>query len=456
MRESVHQPLLLICEDLHWIDSETQALLNLLADSIGTAKILLLVNYRPEYTHGWGNKTYYTQVRLDPLGRESAEEMLATLLGDTPELAARSGTLAQLVDSGLWRWNIAFSSGDVTAASALATQALALAAREGDPTRLAVAHSSALLTDCYRGDLTAVEERFTNGRAFFDDAGFRQLPTGSAQTPFAFASFGALQLGRLEVARERMAQVIAGADPNNPFGRAYAEMLAGILRHRFGEYAQAEALEAQALARTTLDTFGAVHLLVNNAGVGAGSSAWDSTLADWKWVIGVNLWGVIYGTRTFVPIMLKQNTHGHIVNVASVAGLVHAHPSAAYQVTKHAVVALSENTYHMLKMQNAKVKVSVLCPGWVRTRIMDSERNRPADLANPPALQQPTPEIEAILEEYRRQCEAGLDPAVVARMVFDGIRAERLYILTTTDFDPIIQERMDSILRRANLPSLPT
>jgi NAD(P)-dependent dehydrogenase (short-subunit alcohol dehydrogenase family) len=214
--------------------------------------------------------------------------------------------------------------------------------------------------------------------------------------------------------------------------------------------------QIDALARTTLDTFGAVHLLVNNAGVGAGSSAWDSTLADWKWVIGVNLWGVIYGTRAFVPIMLKQDTDAHVVNVASIAGLVHAHPSAAYQVTKHAVVALSENTYHMLKMQNAKVKVSVLCPGWVRTRIMDSERNRPADLQNPPELQQPTPEMEAMVQEYRRQCEAGLDPAVVAQMVFDGIRAERFYILTTTEFDPFIQERMDSILLRANLPSLPT
>jgi NAD(P)-dependent dehydrogenase (short-subunit alcohol dehydrogenase family) len=213
--------------------------------------------------------------------------------------------------------------------------------------------------------------------------------------------------------------------------------------------------DVDALARRTLDGFGAVHLLVNNAGVGAGSSAWDSTLADWKWVIGVNLWGVIYGTHTFVPIMLGQKTDAHVVNVASVAGLVPVHLSAAYQVTKHAVVALSENTYYALKRQNAQVRVSVLCPGWVRTRIMDSERNRPADLQNPPELQQFTPEMEAAVQFYRGQCEAGLDPAVVAEMVFDGIRAERFYILTTTDFDPVIEARMESILRRLDPPQVP-
>ena len=212
--------------------------------------------------------------------------------------------------------------------------------------------------------------------------------------------------------------------------------------------------DIDALARKTLDAFGAVHLLVNNAGVGAGGSAWDSTLADWKWVIGVNLWGVIYGHHSFVPIMLGQNVEAHVVNVASAAGLVSVHASAAYQVTKHAVVALSENSYYALKQQNAKVKVSVLCPGWVRTRIMDSERNRPADLQNPPELQQLTPEMETVLQYYRSQCEAGLDPAVVAEMVFDGIRAERFYILTTTDFDPVIRARMENILRRLDPPEM--
>lgn len=212
--------------------------------------------------------------------------------------------------------------------------------------------------------------------------------------------------------------------------------------------------DIDALARKTLDAFGAVHLLVNNAGVSAGGSAWDSTLADWQWVIAVNLWGVIYGTRAFVPIMLGQNVEGHVVNVASVAGLMPMHPSAAYQVTKHAVVALSENTYYALKMQNAKVRVSVLCPGWVRTRVMDSQRNRPADLQNPPEQEQLTPEMEAVVQYYRDQVEGGLDPAVVAQMVFDGIRAERFYIVTTTDFDAVIQARMKSIMQRLDPPEV--
>ncbi len=210
--------------------------------------------------------------------------------------------------------------------------------------------------------------------------------------------------------------------------------------------------DIDALARKTLDAFGAVHVLVNNAGVGAGGSAWESTLADWQWVIAVNLWGVIYGTRTFVPIMLGQNVEAHVVNVASVAGLLPMHLSAPYQVTKHAVVALSENTYYALKRLNAKVRVSVLCPGWVRTRVMDSQRNRPADLQNPAELEKLTPEMEAGLQSYREQCEAGLAPAVVAQMVFDGIRAERFYIVTTTDFDPLIQARMESIVQRREPP----
>ncbi len=212
--------------------------------------------------------------------------------------------------------------------------------------------------------------------------------------------------------------------------------------------------DLDALARKTLDAFGAVHLLVNNAGVSAGRSAWESTLADWQWVIAVNLWGVIYGIRAFVPIMLGQNVEAHVVNVASVAGLLPMHPSAPYEVTKHAVVALSENTYYALKLQNAKVRVSVLCPGWVRTRVMDSQRNRPADLQNPPELEQITPEFEAVLQYYRGQIEAGLDPAVVAQMVFDGIRAERFYIVTTTDFNAVIQARMESIVQRRDPPEV--
>jgi NADP-dependent 3-hydroxy acid dehydrogenase YdfG len=103
--------------------------------------------------------------------------------------------------------------------------------------------------------------------------------------------------------------------------------------------------DLEALAEKTLETFGAVHLLVNNAGVGAGYSIWESSWGDWEWVLGVNLWGVIYGLKVFVPIMLAQDTEDHIVNTASIAGLLPYHPSAPYQVSKHAVVALSEQLH---------------------------------------------------------------------------------------------------------------
>src|SRR6185503_2955235 len=133
----------------------------------------------------------------------------------------------------------------------------------------------------------------------------------------------------------------------------------------------------EALAQKTLDACGVVHLLVNNAGVAAGSSVWASTWEEWEWVMNVNLWGVIHGVKIFAPLMLAQDTEAHIVNVASVAGLLPDHPCAPYQVTKHAVVSLTENLYYSLVEQNSKVKVSVLCPGWVKTEILTAERNRP-------------------------------------------------------------------------------
>lgn len=125
----------------------------------------------------------------------------------------------------------------------------------------------------------------------------------------------------------------------------------------------AKAEDVEALAQDTLDAFGAVDLLCNNAGVGAGGFIWDSTEADWEWVLGVNLWGVIHGLRTFVPIMLAQNTNCYVVNTASVAGLLPYQPSAPYHATKHAVVALSEHLAASMTMLNARIRVAVLCPG---------------------------------------------------------------------------------------------
>jgi NAD(P)-dependent dehydrogenase (short-subunit alcohol dehydrogenase family) len=208
--------------------------------------------------------------------------------------------------------------------------------------------------------------------------------------------------------------------------------------------------DVEALAQMTLDTFGAVHLLVNNAGVGAGSTVWESSLADWQWVMGVNLWGVIHGVRVFVPIMLAQDAECHIVNTASVAGVLPYHPCATYQVTKHAVVALTENLCHSLAGMQAKVKVSVLCPGWVNTRIMDSERNRPPELQNEPDQLPPNPEREVIQRDMVQAVETGMSPTQLAGIVFSAIQEEKFYIFSHPEYNPVIQQRMMDILQQRN------
>lgn len=208
--------------------------------------------------------------------------------------------------------------------------------------------------------------------------------------------------------------------------------------------------DVESLAQKTLDTYGAIHLLCNNAGVAAGSTVWESTINDWKWVLGVNLLGVIYGLRTFVPIMLEQNVEAHIVNTASVAGLISFHNSATYHVTKHSVTAISEKLHYDLIDNGGKVRVSVLCPGWVNTNIMDSWRNRPVELENDPEDNVMTPEREAKLEEYRQACETGMSPENVADYVFQAIRDERFYIFTHPEFSPFIKARTDAILQGSN------
>jgi NAD(P)-dependent dehydrogenase (short-subunit alcohol dehydrogenase family) len=202
-----------------------------------------------------------------------------------------------------------------------------------------------------------------------------------------------------------------------------------------------------ALARQTLDAFGAVHLLCNNAGVAAGGSIWESTLADWEWVMGVNLWGTIHGLRTFVPIMLAQKTEGYVLNTASITGLLPYYHSAPYQISKHAVVALSENLHYSLQEQKVPIGVSVLCPGWVNTRIVEAGRNRPPELRNPMSGERPTPEQQAAYLEAVRTLQAGLSPEKVADLAFAGIREGRLYILTEAEFVPAIRERMEKMLQ---------
>ena len=208
----------------------------------------------------------------------------------------------------------------------------------------------------------------------------------------------------------------------------------------------------QSLARQTIEAFGKVHVVCNNAGVGGGGGgmAWDWTMKDWQWVFGVNFWGVVHGIRTFLPIMIGQDEEGHVVNTASMAGLL---PGAGiYGVTKHAVVAFSESLYGRLKMTNAKVGVSVLCPGFVSTNINASDRNRPAELRD--AEERPLNEFEQMMRDMiRERVSAGMAPAEVAGIVLEAIRNDQFWITTTDEFDNAVRARHDSILARAN-PSL--
>ena len=211
-----------------------------------------------------------------------------------------------------------------------------------------------------------------------------------------------------------------------------------------------KASDVEALAQETLKAFGGVHLFFNNAGVGAGTTIWESTVADWEWVLGVNLWGVIHGIRVFVPIMLKQNITCHIVNTASITGLIAGSGLGVYNVSKHGVVSLSETLYYELSEIQAKIKVSVLCPGGVQTKILNSNRNRPPELQNAPGSQKLSPENKSKMEAMVKTIQTGLSPQHVADSVFEAIRNEQFYILTQPEWKPLIRHRMENILQGRN------
>jgi NAD(P)-dependent dehydrogenase (short-subunit alcohol dehydrogenase family) len=164
---------------------------------------------------------------------------------------------------------------------------------------------------------------------------------------------------------------------------------------------------------------------VNNAGVSGGGLSWEIPLEEWRWIVGVDLWGVVHGVKAFTPLVI-QSGGGHIVNTASMAGLTSPPFMSPYNVAKHGVVALSESMFHELAMTNPEVGVTVVCPGWVRTKIHRSERNRPADLPD-----RPLPEGgEGMATMIEGLIDGGLDPDVVAGLVFDAVRERRFYVLT--------------------------
>jgi NAD(P)-dependent dehydrogenase (short-subunit alcohol dehydrogenase family) len=208
--------------------------------------------------------------------------------------------------------------------------------------------------------------------------------------------------------------------------------------------------ELQKVRDEAVENLGGVHLLFNNAGVGGGGNAWNATQKDWDWVLGVNLWSVIYGLRVFVPQMIAQGTPCHIVNTASVAGLIGGSTNALYSVTKHGVVALTENLYVDLQAEETQIGCSVLCPGFVNTNIFDSGRNRPSDLANDLEPPKPTAEDEQRMAMFREILRQGMQPADIANIVFDAVRSDRLYILTHDHFDEMIRTRAENIVSGKN------
>ena len=209
-----------------------------------------------------------------------------------------------------------------------------------------------------------------------------------------------------------------------------------------------KAEDVKALADKTLDAFGAVHLLFNNAGVsdGKGKMIWEHTLADWKWVLNVNLWGVIHGLHVFLPIMVNQKEEGHIVNTASIAGLVSSGILVPYSVSKAAVIALSENLDVQLKESKIPIGITVLCPGSVHTRMNDAERNRPAELTD--EFEQPKTEKQKHIEEiFTKLNEEGMTPQDYASLVFDAIRKNKLYLISHPEYNEAIQQRAEAVLQ---------
>ncbi len=207
------------------------------------------------------------------------------------------------------------------------------------------------------------------------------------------------------------------------------------------------AADVEALAQRTLDKFGAVHVLCNNAGVFTAGVSWESPIEDYEWVLGVNVWGVIHGIRTFVPIMLKQDTEGHIVNTASMAGVTNGPFSAPYYMSKHAVLSLSESIYHELKLTGAKIGVSALCPEIVATKIDHARRNRPAALQRkgPPPAQSEA--VETALSSF---IGTGTPPAVIAQRVVQAVREDRFYILSEDAWRRSCETRLEDVRRGRN------
>ena len=205
------------------------------------------------------------------------------------------------------------------------------------------------------------------------------------------------------------------------------------------------------LADAAFSTFGNVHILCNNAGVASGSALpiWEAPIEDFEWVYGVNFMGVLYGIRAFVPRMIANGEEGHIVNTASMAGLLAG--ASPYSVSKHSVVCLTEGLYSEFRARGTKLSASVLCPGWVKTNILESQRNRPEEYGPAPDPTKAPPEMQAGIQMVRGMLENGYPPEEVARQVFEAVRDDKFYIFPAQDYMlEAVKNRMTGIIEQRN------
>ena len=274
---------------------------------------------------------------------------------------------------------------------------------------------------------------------------------GSAVITGAASGFG-LEASRI-AARRGMNLVMADVQ-QDALDTAAAEITALGAQVLAVRLDVSKAHEVEALGAAAFKRFGAPNFVFNNAGVGAGGLIWEHTLKDWEWVVGVNLMGVVHGVRVFTPMMLAAARadpawQGHIVNTASMAGLLNAPNMGVYNVTKHAVVALSETLYQDLALVTDQIGASVLCPFFVPTGITQSERNRPADLLDPSAKPTRSQLIGQAMSN-KAVSSGKVSAAQVAQFVFDAMDAGRFYIYSHPKSLASVETRMQDIMGARN------
>jgi NAD(P)-dependent dehydrogenase (short-subunit alcohol dehydrogenase family) len=259
----------------------------------------------------------------------------------------------------------------------------------------------------------------------------------------------------LEVARigARLGMNLVLADvQQDALDKAAAELKAAGAEVLAQQVDVSDAAQMEHLTQRVRDRFGAPHLVFNNAGVGSGGLVWESTVQDWRWVLGVNLWGVIHGVRLFTPMMLEAAQQdpayrGHIVNTASMAGLLNPPNMGVYNVSKHAVVSLSETLYQDLSLVTDQVGASVLCPFFVPTGIQHSERNRPGELA---AAQPTRSQLIGQAMTDKAVSSGKVTAAEVAQLVFDAVAAGQFYIYSHPKAIASVQTRLEDVMLARN------